>query len=346
MRYTKLYMDDISKAAAAVPDISRLFGKSILITGASGMICSAAADILFWLNKNRNAGITVYLAGRSRERIAERFAELEEGRDYIFVEYDATKYCDMDVCPDLLIHGASNANPAVYAAQPVETMLANIIGLDVMLRLAAKKPGSRLLYISSSEVYGSKDSSEAFKENDYGFVDILKQRASYPTSKRAAETLCVAYADEYGADAVIARPGHIYGPTITDSDSRASAQFTRKAVNGEDIVLKSRGMQLRSYCYTADCASALLTILLDGEKCTAYNISNRDSVCTISDIAAEFAKAANKKTVYEQAAAEEAKGYTMMLNSSLDARRLEALGWKAMFDLETGVRHTVDILKG
>ena len=50
---------------------------------------------------------------------------------------------------------------------------------------------------------------DPYFENDYGFLDILNQRASYPSSKRAAETLCVAYSLEYNLDTVIVRPGHI-----------------------------------------------------------------------------------------------------------------------------------------
>lgn len=116
-------------------------------------------------------------------------------------------------------------------------------------------------------------------------MDILNQRASYPSAKRASETLCIAYGIEYGVDTVIVRPGHIYGPSITESDSRASAQFTRNVVAGKDIVMKSAGTQVRSYCYTLDCASAVLTVLLNGQTGNAYNISNKNSICTISDIA-------------------------------------------------------------
>jgi nucleoside-diphosphate-sugar epimerase len=146
-------------------------------------------------------------------------------------------------------------------------------------------------------------------------------------------------------DTVIARPGHIYGPTITTSDNRASAQFTRNAVAGEDIVLKSAGSQLRSYCYVLDCASAILTVLINGETGNAYNISNPNSIVTISDIAKALANAANKKVVYDEMSELEKKGANMMTNSSLNSKKLEALGWSAEFSLEEGTRKTVEILK-
>jgi nucleoside-diphosphate-sugar epimerase len=83
--------------------------------------------------------------------------------------------------------------------------------------------------------------------------------------------------------------------TTTDSDSRATAQFFRNALHGENIVLKSAGKQLRSYCYVADCASAVLTVLTSGTSGEAYNIANPENKITIAGLAETIAKAAGKK---------------------------------------------------
>jgi len=342
MKYNDSYWQDVKKVLPAVKNISSLFGKSVLITGGTGLICSGVVDILYYLNKNENANIKIYLAGRSEERTAKRFYNMVAGKDYFFVKYDATVSSELDVDADYIIHGASNANPAAYVAEPVETMAANFIGLNNLLSLAAKKNAKRVLYLSSSEVYGQKDSMDPYFENDYGFLDILNQRASYPSSKRAAETLCVAYSMEYNLDTVIVRPGHIYGPAVIPSDNRATAQFTRNAVNREDIVMKSAGSQLRSYCYSLDCASAILAVLLNGERENAYNISNPDSIITISAIAKAIANAAGRKLTFENPADAEAKGYNLMSNSSLDSKKLEGLGWYAVFSPEEGARRCVE----
>lgn len=345
MEYCEVYWKDVERVVQHIPNLKKIYERSVLITGGSGMICSAVADVLLFLNKEYKAGIKIVLAGRSRERMSKRFSGFMEGKDYFFESYDATVHTDLQIQVDYLIHGASNANPVIYAKQPVETMLANIVGINSLLDLAVRVSSRRLLYISSSEVYGNKNEHRSYVENDYGYVDILNHRASYPSSKRAAETLCIAYGQEYGLDTVIARPGHIYGPTITASDSRASAQFTRNAVAGENIVLKSAGNQLRSYCYVLDCASALLTVLLNGEKGNAYNISNSNSIVTISEIARALANAANTEVVYDEMSDFEKQGANMMTNSSLDSKKLEALGWSAEFSLEEGTRKTVEILR-
>jgi nucleoside-diphosphate-sugar epimerase len=342
MKYCEAHRADVRSVLSHIPGLERLSGKRVLITGGTGLICSGVVDILHLCNAEKNAGITILLAGRSEENTAKRFYNMTPGTDYTFVPFDATAPEGALPAADYVIHGASNANPAAYVKSPVETMEANLIGLNRLLKSCAANGVGRLLYISSSEVYGQKEGSDPYGETDYGYLDILNERASYPSAKRAAETLCVAYGNEYGLDTVIVRPGHIYGPAVTPYDNRATAQFTRNAVKGEDIVMKSAGSQLRSYCYYLDCASAILAVLLNGEKANAYNISNPHSVITISAIAKEIARAAGRQLTFENPADAEAKGYNLMSNSSLKSEKLEALGWQAEFSPAEGAKRTVE----
>ena len=301
--------------------------------------------LLFYLNNEYDYGMRIILAGRDERRMAKRFSFFADKQAYQFVFFDATETAEIPLHVDYIIHGASNANPAAYVKEPVETMLSNITGTNSLLKSASKAGVKRLLYISSSEVYGKKVGNEPFIETDYGFVDILSARSCYPSAKRAAETLCVAYGMEYGLDTVVVRPGHIYGPQITDSDNRASAQFTRCAVNDKDIVMKSKGTQLRSYCYSIDCASAILTVMLNGTAGEAYNISNCASIVSIAEIAQEFARAAHRQVIYELPEESEKKGYNQMRNSSLNSNKIESLGWHAVFSLQEGVLKTITYLQ-
>ena len=347
MKYTEQYWNDVRKSINSIPEVQSLFGKNILVTGANGMICSSVIDILLLLNKEYHAGITILAAGRSEARMTTRFPGLGEDDGFRFVYYDATSQdgVDLDNQVDYIIHGASNANPAIYMKEPVDTILANIIGLNAMLNTAKTKGSKRILYISSSEVYGQNSSMEPYKEGDYGYLDILGQRSGYPSSKRTGESLCVAYGMQHGTDTVIVRPGHIYGPTITKTDNRATAQFARNGVVGENIVMKSKGEQKRSYCYTLDCASAILAVLIKGEKDNAYNISNPHSICTIREIAEEIARASNVEIVFECATEAENKSYNTMQNSSLDSTKLESLGWIPAFSLQEGVASMMKTMK-
>lgn len=342
------YWEDLRIASESIPEVKDLRGKKVFITGATGMLCSAMVDIFLFLNREFDYGMTIFVAGRNSKSAADRFRSFSKADGLVFVNYDATsaQAVDLEQDVDYIIHGASNASPDLYKNKPVETMLANIIGLSKMLDLAEEKSARRLLYVSSSEIYGQKTDSLPFSEEDYGYLDILNERAGYPSSKRAGESLCVAYGMEHGVDAVIVRPGHIYGPSIRDSDNRASAQFTRKALAGEDVVLMSRGTQLRSYCYSLDCASAIVTVLLAGEKSNAYNISNPNSICTVSEIAEEIARAGEVGVKYEDASSTGQVTHSLMENSSLNSDKLEALGWKPAFDLQAGVASMLATLKG
>jgi nucleoside-diphosphate-sugar epimerase len=145
---------------------------------------------------------------------------------------------------------------------------------------------------------------------------------------------------------VIARPCHVYGPTITEADSRAFAQFIRNVINKEDIVLKSKGEQYRSYCYVADCTSALLTILLKGKNQNAYNISNKESSVSIAQFAEIISSIGRQKIIYKIPDEEEKKGYSVFSRAVLSPEKLEALGWNAKYSLVEGIQRTLNVLQG
>ncbi len=193
--------------------------------------------------------------------------------------------------------------------------------------------------------YGKKENDRPSKVDEYGGIDILNPRSSYSIGKCAAETLCVSYYDEYGVESVIVRPGHIYGPTAVKSDNRVSSIWSYAAASGKDIIMKSDGTQIRSYCYCLDCASAILKVLLRGKKAHAYNISNPNYVASIREVA-EILSITGKVNLKMDVPTEmEKRGFNHMRNSSLDSTELLALGWKGVFSLSEGLRHTVEIIK-
>ena len=342
----ELWISDIDKVMEVLPELDQLAGKSVMITGAAGLICSAVVDILFRYNDTHAGEIQILAAGRWLEEMKVRFGEQVKRQDFTFVVYDASKTDNqLDIHADYIIHGASNAFPGLIVKEPVETMLSNFLGIKHLLDYAKEQNTKRVLYISSSEVYGKKEGSEPYKEGQYGFIDQLNPRNSYSVGKRAAETLCVSYADEYGVESVIVRPGHIYGPTASPHDNRVSSAWAYQAARGEDLVMKSDGAQIRSYCYCLDCASAILKVLIRGENCKAYNISNPGSIISIRRMAEILADKGRVKLLNEAATQEEKAGFNPMSNSSLDSTGLLKIGWKGMFDAETGFSHTVTLLK-
>ena len=342
----KLWISDLDEMLSHLPELTELAGNSVLITGCTGLICSALTDLLIRRNMTHDQKITVLAAGRSEARIRARFVPVQNEPWFRTVLYDAVAPKDM-LLPSCgyILHGAGNASPNRIVKEPVETMLGNFLGLKSLLDLAREEGTCRLLYVSSSEVYGQKNGELPYREDDYGYIDLLNPRNSYSVAKRAAETLCVSYADEYGVDSVIVRPGHIYGPTASETDNRVSSAWAFAAARGENIVMKSDGSQLRSYCYCLDCASAMLKVLLKGEKVHAYNISNPDSVISIRRMAEILSENSGSRLITELPTEQERKTFNPMKNSSLDSTGLQLLGWKGLFDAETGFSHTVQILR-
>lgn len=341
-----VYANDLKSAVDSVQNIEALRGKAVMITGATGLIGSFLVDMLLTYNRTDSAEIDIYAVGRSIERLKNRFTGVNSDKLHL-IEHDVNTYFSYDFNTDYIIHAASNAYPAAFNTDPVGTILSNLMGTNYLLDYAKSHNTKRFLFVSSGEVYGQGDPSlDAFCESYSGYVDPTEPRSCYPSSKRAAETLCVSYTKQYALDTVIVRPCHTYGPNTTKSDNRANAQFVNNAVAGQDIIMKSAGTQMRSYCYVADCASAILTVLIKGKSCEAYNIANRDARVTIAGFAAAVANAVGKKVVFENPTQTDNAERTAITYAVLDSKKLYDLGWNGRYSVEDGVANTISVLKG
>lgn len=337
MKYNESYFADLQTAAAAAP-LEALRGKSVCITGATGLIGSALADLLLYGKLRLGLDYDLTLTARSAEKAESRFPY---GKGvYRPMRFVCGEAFESAFAYDLIVHCAENAHPQAFSSHPVETANAALAGAHTLLE-RVREGGGRLCYLSSSEVYGKLNAEKPIAEDDFGYVDLKDPRSCYPSAKRMIETLCACYRKEYDADCVIVRPGHIYGPQFTKEDSRAFAQFARDVLVGRDIVMKSEGKQLRSYCYSLDCASAILTVAIRGAGGEAYNISNKRSVSTIRELASTFARLSGRSVVFDLPSEAERAGYNRMTYSALDASKLYGLGWEGKFDLEAGVRGTL-----
>lgn len=344
LRQSKLYTEDLETTLAHAVDIEKLYGKKVLITGATGTIGSFAADALIHLNQKEKANIRVLLAGRSVEKLQNQFGNHDNVK---YLSYDLNAPIEFDEDIDYVIHAAGNAHPAAFNGDPVGTIVGNVDSTYRLLEYAKNHGGKRFLYVSSGEVYGQGDSSlDAFDETYSGYMDVLSPRSCYPLSKRMAENLCVSYWKQHGVESVIVRPCHTYGPFMTSSDNRAHAQFLHNALAGKDIVMKSAGTQMRSYNYVADCVAGLLTVLVDGETGEAYNLANPKSTLTIAEFAKKTAAAEDCKVVFENPTEADVANQSPIPKQVLSTEKLEGLGWRPAFGIDLGIRDTLDILKG
>lgn len=344
---SKLYLEDIGYAASLDLPWERMKDKSIVLSGATGLIGSFLIDFIMRKNEIDALNCTIYAIGRNKGKAEERFGSRIDNSHFHFIEQDINEPLNVDVDNvDYVLHLASNVHPVQYATDPIGTITTNILGLQNMLEFASSHKSKRFLFTSSCEIYGkNRGDVELFDENYCGYINCNTVRACYNESKRCGESLCQAYKSQKGLDVCIARLSRTIGPTMLMSDTKASSQFIKNGIVGEDIILKSEGKQYYSYSYVSDAVSGLLYILLEGKNGEAYNIADDSGDITLKDFASTVASFIGQKVIFELPDAVEASGYSPATKARLDGRKLQTLGWKPQYDIRAGIKRTIEILR-
>lgn len=323
----------------------KLEGRRLLLSGASGMIGKCIIDILMKRNAMAEKPIQILALSRNKETARERFAPYWDDPCFTYLSCDVNDPLPECGKVDYIIHAASNTHPLQYAKDPIGTITANILGTKNLLDYGASHGARRFCFCSSVEVYGeNRGDVEKFDETYIGYIDCNTLRAGYPESKRLGETLCNAYRQARGLSFTIARLSRVYGPTMLSGDSKAIAQFIKKAARGEDIVLKSEGNQKFSYTFVTDAAAGVLYTMLSGKDGEAYNIADGLSDITLKELAGHLAAIAGTKVVFELPGECERRGYSTATKAMLDAGKIEKLGWKARVHMAEGLASAVEFL--
>lgn len=318
-----------------------LSNKKFLITGATGLIGSILVHCLLALKRN----ISIIAPVRSTMKVKEIF-DTEEISFITFIECDiATFNYDMVGVVDYIVHCAAPTSSKYFIEHPVDTFQIIYKGTEALLEYAKNKQVNGFVYLSSLEVYGTiSDGSIQITEDVQGYLNPMAVRSCYPMAKRAAENLCCVYAAQYGVNVKIARLTQTTGAGISENDNRIIAQFCRLAAKGENIILHTKGEAARPYCYTIDCVSAILYILLKGAAGEAYNVANEGTYVSAKGLAEILREKFNPdiKVLFDL---KDNMGYALETKLRLNVDKLKALGWTSQHDLMGILKRMIDFLK-
>ncbi|MBP3818876.1 MAG: NAD(P)-dependent oxidoreductase [Butyrivibrio sp.] len=312
----------------------KLRGKTLFITGATGLIGFNLISALIYMNLYRNLPLKILALVRNESKARERFADIiATGAPLAFAVGDLEHIPTINEHVDYIIHGGSPTASRYFAEHPVETIQMNLDGARTLLEMAVEKKVESFLFLSSMEVYGSLHREEKVGEDHESFVNTMNPRSSYPEAKRMIEAMCSSYAAQYNAPAKVIRLTQTFGAGVRREDNRVYAQFMRSGIAHENIVLLTRGGTRHSYLYTADAITAILTVLLKGKAGEAYNAANEESYCSIKEMAELVAKMCDVNIMIKESM-ESSKLYPTELFMNLNVKKLKELSWRANHSLQ------------
>jgi UDP-glucuronate decarboxylase len=227
-------------------------GRTVLVTGGAGFLGSHICDRLID-DGDSVVCLDSMLTGRPRN-----VAHLIGHARFRLIEGDVRTDLPAERF-DEIWNLASPASPPQYQADPVGTMLINVVGMHRVLELA-QKHGARVFQASTSEIYGDPEVHP--QAEDYkGSVSTLGPRACYDEGKRAAETLCYDYVRKHGLDVRMARIFNTYGPRMDPKDGRVVSNFIVNALAGKPLEIYGDGSQTRSFCYRDDLVEGFFRLM-------------------------------------------------------------------------------------
>jgi UDP-glucuronate decarboxylase len=279
---------DVDRIIQGMEDrLDRLRRSTLLVTGASGFLCSYFVETVAALNDGfMDPPCELVAVDNFRTGLPDRLRELDGRRGISFLQHDVTLPLRLDRNVDWIIHGASIASPTFYRRYPLETIDVNVTGTRRLLELARQAPIRGLLYLSTSEIYGDPDPAHIPTPEDYrGNVSSTGPRACYDESKRLGETLCMTYHQLYDVPVNIVRPFNVYGPGQRLDDGRIIPDLMRAVVKKQPIVLYSDGRATRAFCYVTDAIRAMWHVLLSDVRGDVFNVGNDQREISIWNLA-------------------------------------------------------------
>jgi nucleoside-diphosphate-sugar epimerase len=317
------------------------YRKTVLITGATGLLGRLITESFLALNRKNQAEIRVILPLRNMQKARAIYGA--EGNGLDIREMTLMEIQDLTERADFVIHCAAPTRSAFFVRYPVETMDSILQGTRSVLEYARRVGCQSVVNLSSMEVFGTS-SLPVLTEEDLGAVPLTSLRSSYPQAKRMAELMCCSYAAEYSVPVKVARLAQIFGPGVATDDNRVFMQFCCAILEGRDIVLNTTGETVVNYCYTTDAVLGVLTLLLKGESGETYTVVNDDPSYTIRQMAEWLVQAYGKPGQAVRFATGLEGQYAPSSQSKLSNQKIRTLGWTARYSVKDGYARLLSYL--
>lgn len=339
----KVVQEDMSQMAEEPLDWHQFDGKTILVTGATGMLATYISYFLLYLKEEKEIDLTLVALCRTKAKAEKTFKEFLDKIYFNLLLQDVCEPIQYEGNIDYIFHLAGNASPHFINTDPSGIMKSNLLGTFNVLELAKEKQCSKVIFASTREVYGKNENEDYLTETSFGTIDPMENRSCYPESKRAAETIFRSYYIQYGINFNALRIAHSYGPGMNlHSDGRVMADLMGNVVDGKDIVLKSSGEALRAFCYITDAVMGIFYAVLNGDAGEVYNLANETEEISIRDLAellVNIRKDKELKVVFD--IPESNTGYCNYKRVGLNTSKLINLGWQPKVSLKDGCQRTI-----
>mgnify|MGYP001399374666 CR=1 FL=1 len=337
----KIIEDDINSILNSTIPWKKFEGKSILITGATGMIPSYVTLTLLTLNESLSKKCKIIVLVKNIKKAKKLFKNYLNEPSFKIVHQNVVNKLNIDSKINYIIHGASPADPTKYTDKPIDTLLPNIIGTKNLLEISNHKKFYGFLFLSSGAVYGNLK-QKIILENNFGSLDPLDPRSCYAESKRMGENMCISWFHEKKVPIKIARIFHTYGPTMNLDDGRIFASLVSDVVKNKKLLINSNGKTERPFCYIVDTVTAMFIILLKGKNGEAYNISNPSQTVTINKLTKLIVKIfPEKKLEITRRKNRKKQIKNLTVTQYPDISKLKKLGWKPTFSIKHGFSRTI-----
>ncbi len=316
--------------------------KTFLISGATGAIARYLVYTLLELNKkipDTNCKVIALCRNENKARLI--FEEYLDDKALAFLFQDVEKEVEINSSIDYIIHAASNSASRLFHSNPVETITANIIGSNNLLKLAVKKEIKGFVFFSSGAVYGDDSNAEHdVKEDEFFPISPLESENCYGLSKKMTENLCISYGSEYGVPVKIMRIAHTYGPGMDLNDGHVYSDFVKAIIEHKDIIIKGDCSSKRPFCYVTDAIIAFFIILFKGKEQEAYNMANNNEFISIKELADCLVKEIFPNNNSSVIVNKKSNDCTRE-EKSIDVSKLIKLGWYPRITVKEGFKRTV-----